>query len=301
MTQVTQDNERARPAVICREIQGGDLEAVAAVLSRGFPGRPHDYWLRGLNREKVRAIPYGFPRYGYMLESNGRAVGAILVLYSLTTQGGQPAVICNVGSWYVDSAFRGQGPRLLRAALSRKDVTYTGTTPVSTTWSYVERLGFKPYCRGLFFSLPFLSGVEPSASVAYVAPDSPLIPGLSHDEWDILVEHAKYGCVSLVCRTPSQGAEPFVFVPFRIRQGRIPLPAMQLVYSRSIESYRHCAGAIGRKLLMRGRPVVILSANAAVPGLWGVYTAKRGRKYSRGPHIPALNDLTNTEFVLFGF
>jgi hypothetical protein len=289
----------SKSKIVCREILDGDIEAVATLLARGFSSRTRDYWLRGLKREQVREIPDGYPRYGYMLEHEGRAVGVLLVLYAQTLRYGQPAVMCNVGSWYVDEAFRGQGPRLVRSALSREDVIYTDTTPSVPTYSFVERIGFKRYCSGLFFSLPLLARVNPDIRTEIVAPDSTTVSGLPAAEAELLVTHARYGCLSIVCRTP-QGPEPFILLPFRIRQGKIALPAMQLIYCRNIESYKRCAHAIGREVLWRGRPVVILDANGAVDGLFGIYTEKRGRKYFRGPHTPALADLTNTEPVLFG-
>lgn len=293
------DGTVAKPKIICREIGDGDLDAIAALLARGFSGRSRDFWLRGLNREKTRAVPDGYPRYGYMLDHDGRAIGVVLVLYAATARFGQPAIICNVGSWYVEDGFRGQGPRLLRAALNREEVVYTDTTPSVPTYTFVERLGFKRYCNGLFFSLPCLSRARTATAVEIVSPDTDIVSGLPPAESELLVAHARYGCLSLVCHTPL-GPEPFIFVPFHMRQGKIPLPAMQLAYGRDIDSYRRCAGAIGRKLLRRGKPVVILDANAAISGLAGIYTEKRGRKYFRGPHTPSLTDLTNTELVLFG-
>ena len=142
----------AKSKIICREILDGDLEDMATLLARGFSARSRDYWLRGLKREQTRTIPDDYPRYGYMLEYEGRAVGVVLVLYAKTARFGHPAVMCNVGSWYVDEAFRGQGPRLLHLALNRKEVIYTDTTPSVPTYSFVERIGFKRYCSGLFFS-----------------------------------------------------------------------------------------------------------------------------------------------------
>ena len=289
----------AKSKIICREILDGDLEDMATLLARGFSARSRDYWLRGLKREQTRTIPDDYPRYGYMLEYEGRAVGVVLVLYAKTARFGHPAVMCNVGSWYVDEAFRGQGPRLLHLALNRKEVIYTDTTPSVPTYSFVERIGFKRYCSGLFFSLPLFSRADPAVRAEIVSPDSNTVTGLPEAEAELLIDHARYDCTSIVCWTP-QGPEPFILLPFRMRQGKIALPAMQLIYCRNIESYKRCAHEIGRKVLRLGRPVVIVDANGAIDGLRGIYTEKRGRKYFRGPNTPALADLTNTEPVLFG-
>jgi hypothetical protein len=75
---------------------------------------------------------------------------------------------------------------------------------------------------------------------------------------------------------------------------------MQLVYCRDTAELSRCAGAIGRFLLLRGRPVLIVDANGPLPGLVGFYSESRGRKYFKGPHPPRLADLTETELVLYG-
>jgi hypothetical protein len=67
-----------------------------------------------------------------------------------------------------------------------------------------------------------------------------------------------------------------------------------------MDDYFHCAGAIGRYLLRRGKPVIIIDANGPVAGLPGVYTEARGRKYFKGPHRPRLGDLSDTELAIYG-
>jgi hypothetical protein len=135
--------------------------------------------------------------------------------------------------------------------------------------------------------------------VEIVSADTRSIDGLPAADAELLVRHAAYGCTSMVCRT-ADGAFPFVFVPMRIRRGWIAPPAMQLVYCRELAEYVACAGAIGRALLRQGKIAVLLDANGKVPGLAGVYTEKRGRKYFKGPHRPQLCDLSDTELVLYG-
>lgn len=297
MKQTPHKSDKAK--VICREIQERDLDTVAAHQARAFSSRSRDYWLRGLRRQQARIIPQGYPRFGYVLEHDGRIVGGVLVFYADTTVNGQPKIVCNVGGWNVDPEFRGHAPRLLWAALSDRNVIYTDVTPAVSTYTIVERLGFRRYCNGLFVSFPLLQRSRPKMDIEIISPDASGVSGLTATESELLIDHARYDCLSVVCRTP-QGAEPFILLPFRMKQGKYALPAMQLVYCRNIESYRRCAGAIGRALLRRGKPVVLLDANAPVDGLIGFYTEKRGRKYFRGPQAPSLTNLTNTELVLFG-
>jgi hypothetical protein len=115
----------------------------------------------------------------------------------------------------------------------------------------------------------------------------------------LLTRHARYNCLSLVCRTP-QGTFPFILQPVRIRRGWIAPPAVRLIYCRKAAEFAACAGAIGRLLLRLGKISVIIDCNAPVDGLTGIYTERRGRKYFKGPHRPRLADLTDTELVLYG-
>jgi hypothetical protein len=135
--------------------------------------------------------------------------------------------------------------------------------------------------------------------VEAVTPDTAAVAGLPDDELSMLKRHAGYGCLSLVCRTADE-VLPFVFFPLRRRRGIIPLPALQLGFCREIADYGRCAGAIGRYLLRRGSPVVILDANGPIAGLVGIYSEARGRKYFKGPHQPRLGDLADTELAIFG-
>jgi hypothetical protein len=283
----------------CREISEADLDAVAALLTRGFAGRSRDYWMQGLRRQAVREVPDGYPRFGYMLHNDGHPVGVLLLLYASRINGGEMAIQCNLSSWYVEPAFRNYAPLLTKIAQRHKEVTYLNISPATWTWPIIEAQGFVAYCSGLFFSIPALSRVASGMTVETISPKTRTIDGLSLAEVELLTRHARYGCLSLVCRTPS-GAFPFILLPMRIRRGWIAPPAMQLIYCRDIADYVACAGAIGRTLLRYGKLSVILDANGKMPGLVGLYSSARGRKYFKGPQPPRLADLTDTELVLYG-
>ena len=283
----------------CREIFETDIEAVAELLTRGF-GRSLDYWIQGLRRQAVREVPQGYPRFGYMLDHGGAPVGVLLLLYGLKSEAGETTIYCNLSSWYVEPAFRNYAPLLTKIAQKNKEVTYINISAATWTWPIIEMQGFRSYCSGLFFSIPALSRGGPRITIETVSPDTHAIDGLSAAEVELLTRHARYGCLSLVCRTADGRALPFILQPLRIRKGWMALPAMQLVYCRNISEYVQCAGPIGRRLLSRGKISVVLDANDRVPGLIGLYTELRGRKYFKGPHQPRLADLTDTELVLYG-
>ncbi len=282
-----------------REIQDSDLDAIGDLLTRGFVHRSRDYWMRGLHRQGTRSLSPDVPRYGYMLEHQGAPVGCLLLIYSSKIIDGEAATCCNVSSWYVDPEFRNYAALFASMTQKRKDVTYSNVTPAATTWPILDAQGFVPYCRGLYFSVPTLSRGGRGVVVEAVTQDTAFIAGLPDADLALLKRHAEYGCLSLVCRT-ADGALPFIFFSLRKRGGMIPLPAMQLGYCRSIDDYVRCAGAIGRHLLRRGKPIVTIDANGAMAGLPGVYTEMRGRKYFKGPQQPRLGDLADTELAIYG-
>jgi hypothetical protein len=282
-----------------REIQDSDLDAIGDLLTRGFVHRSRDYWMRGLHRQGTRSLSPDVPRYGYMLEHQGAPVGCLLLIYSNKIIDGEAATCCNVSSWYVDPEFRNYAALFASMTQKRKDVTYSNVTPAVTTWPILDAQGFVPYCRGLYFSVPILSRGGRGVVVEAVTQDTAFIAGLPDADLALLKRHAEYGCLSLVCRT-ADGALPFIFFSLRKRRGIIPVPAMQLGYCRSIDDYVKCAGAIGRHLLRRGKPIVAIDANGAMAGLPGVYTEMRGRKYFKGPQQPRLGDLADTELAIYG-
>src|ERR1700719_2341953 len=151
----------------------------------------------------------------------------------------------------------------------------------------------------MFFSVPILSRGGRARAVEAVTRDTVSIAGLPDADLALLRRHAEYGCLSLVCRTADEPL-PFIFFSLRKRRGIIPLPAMQLGYCRRIADYIDCAGAVGRYLLRRGKPIIIVDATGALPGLPGIYSEARGRKYYKGPHRPRLGDLADTELAIYG-
>jgi hypothetical protein len=278
----------------CRPIGEGDIAAVADLFLRGFPGRPRRYWLAGLEHQREAPIPPGYPRFGYVLMNGEAAVGAILLLFAAGDGG---TVRCNLSSWYVEPAFRGYAPLLLNVAAKRRDVTYLNVSPARHTWPTIEAQGFTRYSSGQLVVAPLLGRGGEDAVVECVGPDDAAIEACP--ERHLLASHAGFGCLSLVCAT-ADGRHPFVFRRARVRRGHIPLPAAQLVYCRDMADFVRFARPLGRFLLRRGMPFVLLDANGPVPGLAGFHLADWRRKYFKGPVPPRLGDLAYTELALFG-
>jgi hypothetical protein len=290
------------PAIRCRQIGETDVPAVARLLSRGFPNRSRRFWLRALARLAEYQSPRDLPKYGYLLETNGEAVGAILLIFSTIESGEQTTTRCNLSSWYVDPAFRAYATLLVSHALWHKDVTYLNVSAAPHTWPIIEAQGFVRYCDGIFIAAPLLQTLFKRQNFfkndGVKIIDSRQQPTAAFQAADqlILSRHAAHGCISLWCETEGR-AYPFVFRPRLVKN---LLPCAQLIYCGDIADFVRFAGPIGRYLARRGRPFVILDSNGAIPGLLGVFCRGSMTKYFKGPQLPRLGDLAYTEYAVLG-
>lgn len=278
----------------CRLIAEADLPRVEAVLREGFPDRPDGYWRRALEVLRTREAPEAYPRYGYLLESEGEVVGVILLIFKEMRERGERWLRANVSSWYVRPAYRSYAPLLTSAALRFKEATYLNISPAEVTWPILDAQGYRRFSQGQIASLPWLS----FGFGTRVRPlDEADVPKLDAGEAEILSDCARQGALVLVCET-REGLEPFAFVERDLKQ--IGRAAMQLAWCRDTGAFVRHAGPLGRHLLKRGRWLVLLDAEGAVPGLVGRFFRNRMPKYFRGPRRPRLNDLAQTEALLFG-
>jgi hypothetical protein len=283
------------PGIRCRQIEEGDAPAVAELLTRGFPNRNRQFWYNALDQLARREPPPDLPKYGYLLQTDGELVGAILLICSTVRMGGSFVPRCNLSSWYVEPTFRAYAPLLVSQALRHKDATYLNVSAAPHTWPTIEAQGFSRYSEGLFVCLPALSA-GPDDKVEVI--EGREQPPLSTDafEHEVVVQHAEHGCISVWCIT-ADAAYPFVFRP-RLVKGFVP--CAQLIYCRDMADFARFAGPLGRYLALRGRAVVIVDANGPIPGLIGVFRRGSKPKYFRGPQRPRLGDLAYTEYAILG-
>ena len=280
-------------ALRIRQIVDADLPAVADLLKSGFRWRSARYWLRGLRRQVDRPQPAGTPRYGYLLESAGRPVGAILLFFSSLPSGENIVLRCNLSSWFVMPEFRALGPLLVSSAIKNEKITYFNISAAPHTWPIVEAQGFSIYCRGEMLAIPALARPVDNVTID-LATNSSWLENMP--ERDLLLQHAKLSCLSLVLRCDEK-IHPFIFHRYRIKR---VLPTYQLIYCRDMAEFVRFAGNLGRFLLLqKATSFVLVDANGRVPGLAGIYTERRGRKYAKGPHVPKLGDLAYSENVFF--
>jgi hypothetical protein len=256
------------------------------------------FWERVLDGLEQNPVPAGLPQYGYLLETGGRPVGVLLLIFSTPHTGRDPGAIrCNLSSWYVEPAFRGYASFLAAQAQRHKTVaTYLNISPAPNTKPIVEAQGYTRYSGGLFVAVPALQRRSADPAARLIAADRQPDAPCESFECELLKHHAAFGCISFWCVT-AERAYPFVF---RRRLVKGVLPCAQLIYCRDVADMAKFAGMIGRHLLLLSCPVVVLDASAPVPGLLGTYVDGLMPKYFKGPERPRLGDLAYTEAALFG-
>lgn len=284
------------PAIRCRQIAESDVPGITALLAHGFPSRDAQFWKNALAQLGARQPPAGLPQYGYLLESDGRPVGAILLICAQVHTGDTSIRRANLSSWYVEPAFRSYAALLISRALAHKDVTFLNISAAPHTWRIIEAQGFSRYSDGVFVAVPALSGLLGTSGITVLDARTPPAAAFDPRDQDVLAEHANLGCISLWCVTPER-AYPFVFRPRRVKK---LLPCAQLIYCRDIGDFVRFAGPIGRRLLQHGKPFVVVDANAPIPELIGLYRRGTMPRYFKGPQQPRLGDLAYTEYAVLG-
>jgi hypothetical protein len=280
----------------CRQIDKADVEAVASLLARGFPAYDRGFWVGAFARLTEHTSPPGYPKYGYLLEYERGAVGAILLICSTLPADGFAATRCNLSSWYVEPRFRAYAPMLVSQALRHKEVTYLNISPAPHTGPIVEAQGFSRYCEGTFVAVPSLNGLFERRAVEIMQGDQQ--PGVEYNplERELLIRHQAFGCISVWCAT-SKRAHGFVFRHSRMRFG---IPSARLIYCRDIADFVRFAGPLGRFLARRGRMLVAVDANEPIAGLTGIFRHGNMPKYFKGPQRPRLGDIAYTEYAILG-
>ncbi len=285
-----------RPSEVrARQITPADRNAVAALLHKGFGlRRTRAFWQRAVDALASRKVPEGMPQLGYLLESDGHVVGAILMIVAKPQTGADPdAVRCSLSSWYVEPQYRIYAAMLAALALNRNDTTYLNISPAAHTLPTLAVQGFKRYCDGVFVAWPLLAPGGVAATV--VAADREPAAPFQAFELSLLRDHAAFGCFTFWCVT-AERAYPFVFGR-RFAKG--VLPCAQLIYCRDTADVVRFSGLIGRYLAVRGCPVVLIDADGPIAGLPGFYLDGRP-KYFKGPDRPRIGDLAYTEAAVFG-
>jgi hypothetical protein len=279
-----------------REIAAEDFAAIAGLLAHGFARSTSQDWMDIFDKLSRHPNPATLAKYGYLIENDDAVVGVILVISSITQTDGAMSLRSNLSSWYVLPPFRGYAPLLLSRLLKNPDVTYVNVSPAPHTLPILAAQGFVPLSSGQYL-VPINPFARPGkAKIRRVAPDDNEIPGLDPFERDLLLSHARYGCISVSCQTPD-GAYPFVFRPRLIKRR---IPSAQLIYCREVGDVARLFGPVSRSLGRSGRLIVWIDSDRPIAGLRGFHVTGVNPKYYRGPTRPRVGDLAYTEAAMFG-
>lgn len=284
----------AMAGIRAREIVDADVTAVAELLGRGL-GYSTQFYAQVLDRLSRHDTPAGFPKYGFLLESGGTVVGAVLMIFSTIGSAEGSTVRCHVTSWYVEPSFRCFATLFFAKALKRENVTYINISARPTALKLIQAQRFTKYSSGQFLALPILHSLAPSRPI-----DCEIIPGdripnahFEPFERDLLRVHAEYGCITAWC-VASGRAYPFVF---HRRWFKGILPGAQLVYCRDQKDVVRFARPLGLFLAAQGIILVRLDSNGPIAGLIGKYWDGMDPRYYKGQR-PRLGDLAFTQQVM---
>src|SRR5581483_1152603 len=184
-------------------------------------------------------------------------------------------------------------------ALNHKDVSYLNISARATAKPFLDFHGFTKYVSGQFLAFPLLSSTPAPEEASVTVIDrgsSSVLEGISESKRELLLTHAEYGCLCVVCQTPGR-AYPFIF---QHRWFKGFLPGVQLIYAPSIQDFVQFAKPIGRMLAKRGRLFVRVDANGRILGLTGKYFAGMEERYYKGVR-PRIGDLSYTQTVMAPF
>jgi hypothetical protein len=284
---------RATPAIRVREIGDGDLGEVATLLGKGFQ-RPSGYYAYALDQLARHPTPAGCPRFGYLMETQGRVVGAILLIFSAFTSTGSCQLRCNVTSWYVEPEYTSYAALFASRAFQRKDVTYVNISARPVARPIIKEQGFAQYSRGQFVAIPALH-LRCDVPAKVISVDAVPDLGVDAADRDLLKAHAEFGCTSVWCVT-AERTYPFVFLPRMFKRW---MPGVQLIYCRDVRDVKRFARPIGRYLAARGLFLISIDANGPIPNMIGTYLAGKSPRFFKGPACPRIGDLAYTQAAMF--
>ena len=232
------------------------------------------------------------------MENDGCIVGAIILIFSRLERDEVSRIRCHITSWYVEPRYRPLAATFFARGIKHSGVTYVNTSARPAAIPIVRTEGFAMYAAGQFISFPLLSSFKWPIRDKVQIVEFSSIPNAEFDHFErkLLIDHAKFGCISLWCVTSGQ-AYPFVFME-RPLKGFIP--GLQLVYCQDVASFARFARPLGLFLALRRKFVVRVDSNGPIPGLSGIYVAGMEPRYFKGSK-PQLGDLAYTQAVMCPF
>jgi hypothetical protein len=275
-----------------REIAHDDLSGIKDLLCEGFPRRSEAYWRGALQSLDERPDVEGYPKFGYLLEVEGKAEGVLLLLTS--SQEGR--IFSNLSSWYVREPHRKFATFLFQRSMRIKGGSYVNLSPSPGVLPIAKAFGFKPYTLGTFLIEPRAAFKRGSAQVSSASAEEVVqLCGEDLTLRDTVQRHIKFGCRGLKIED-DHGA---ILALYRGTRFKRYLPTAQFVFG-DIDRMVAAAGPLYRALIKQGIVCALLDRPEHLdPGFGISALADRGIRYAKGTP-PKVGNLLETEISTFG-
>ncbi len=225
-----------------------DLPEVCRFLARGFQAAAAtDAWMAAFRQPWATQQP----NHGYMLQDNGRIVGAIGAIYSDQTIRGRHERFCNINNWYVDPAYRQHSILLLSRLLAQKGVHFTNLTPRADLIDLFVALKFRYVDDGRVTYLLNVPQLWSGASKTLADP-AEIAAALAAADAKVFRDHA--GCPGLRQVALGSNADGFCHVAFCKTTVR-RIPCMAILHISDPRLFSRHLPALRSHLLRHGAPL----------------------------------------------
>lgn len=255
-----------------------NIDRAEAVLCRGFPDRPPDFWHNALGALTRYQSSARTAASGSLLSVCGTDVGVLLAIESPSrSRNGRAIRKVNLSSWYVDESARYLAAMMLKASIASPEIVYTDLTPTLAVRALNQRLGLVPIRIGsMIVPLPIDALRPDQANVTAFAETS--LSDLDPDDARMLHDHAAMGLESAVL-VDGGAATPLILMPTRFRG----LRGARVLHAPSRGDLRRHRGSIARYLIKLG--FLFLEVEAARSETWpsSLFAPTRAAVFAKGP------------------
>lgn len=265
------------------------------LLGRGFPLSTRKFWENAVERlscsggNAEAAVPIG-----YLMTANEKPVGVMLTPSSIRRHSDrQEQRIINLSAWYMEPEHRWRAPVMLRNILKDRGAIFTDLTPSPSVQLMLPALGFRPISRGTaIYVAPFAAMAGPAHS-RLVDIDDVAQSAIAQETRALLLSQHAFGCFSAAF-TLNGTVHPLQFKAWRWRG----IPVAQLIYCESNSAVIANIGAVGRYLVRRRRPLLLM--DVPLRGKVGGFKRRSsGIRFAKGGTFDDRTDHIGSELSLF--
>jgi hypothetical protein len=275
-------------SISIREIAPSDFQVLARFLGEGLGYQPARFLRIFWAMEQIPLVA-GFSKYGFVLETQGRIVGALLTIHSKIIHSIPEHVRCHLTGWYVLPEYTFYSTLLEKRATRGSNVSYINTSARPNTYKIIQAQGFRKYSKGQFIIMNLLHALDRNKGADMLVHED--ASGYYHNmpEFELMKVHARLGSICLWGLKDGH-AHPFILQKKKLKGF---LPAAQLIFCRDVTDVSTFIGPLSRHLMSRGIFIISMDANEPIPNLHGVYFEGLEPRFYKGV-APSQGDLAYT-------